>query len=304
MPSIDITLHSSWNVELTDEQASMLQRHVGAFRAADPESRSKIIQVSVDHMKSSWRQSVGFDRDHVEMVRVLLVLTTSCCSHISQFVRRYLYNRCRRERKRLKFQHRNWTFNDILVDAHQKEIDEMAVEMSGSRLGSAAYLGCYKKAVKIINERLDEETRVKYRAEAKKWTEQRPPHGQQQRYVYANHSIRWEVIESYQGCSRSTVSTQCGNFLSPCTANMECGLPFWGGTVMPMMNPQSCCTYNSLSTYSLTTYYLAMTSITSWAELPSKRVTKTGRGTQWSRTSRNGLPSPLVGAYFSPREVR
>ena len=31
MPSIDITLHSSWNVELTDEQASMLQRHVGAF---------------------------------------------------------------------------------------------------------------------------------------------------------------------------------------------------------------------------------------------------------------------------------
>ncbi|KAI9456959.1 hypothetical protein BJY52DRAFT_1187564 [Lactarius psammicola] len=60
--------------------------------------------------------------------------------------------------------------------------------MSGSRPGSAAYLGCYKKAVKIINERLDEETRVKYRAEAKKWTEQRPPHGQQQR-MFEKHGI-------------------------------------------------------------------------------------------------------------------
>ncbi|KAI9441037.1 hypothetical protein BJY52DRAFT_1195315 [Lactarius psammicola] len=176
----DITGEARCNVELTDEQASMLQRHVGAFQAADPEFQLKIIQVSVDHMKSSWQQSVGFNRDHVEM-----------------FVRRYLYNRCRRERKRLKFQHRNWMFNDILVDAHRKEIDKMAVEISGSRPGSAAYLGCYKKAIKIINERLDEETWVKYRAEAKKWTEQRPPHGQQQ-WMFEKHGINtmWEFSES------------------------------------------------------------------------------------------------------------
>jgi hypothetical protein len=81
---------------------------------------------------------------------------------------------------------------------HRKELDEMAVEMSESKAGSAAYLGCYKKAIKTINEGLDEETRVKYRADAKKWTEQKPPPRQQQRYVHADLSIKWEVSKSHQ----------------------------------------------------------------------------------------------------------
>jgi hypothetical protein len=70
-----------------------------------------------------------------------------------------------------------------VVDFHRKELDEMAAELSGAKGGSAAYIGSYKKAFRIIEEGLDEETRVMYRAEAKKWSEHKPPPRQQQRYV-------------------------------------------------------------------------------------------------------------------------
>ncbi len=102
----------------------------------------------------------------------------------------------------------------------------MALKMSGSKWGLAAYLSCYKKSIKAINRRLDEDTQVKYRAEAKKWTEQQAPPWQQQQYEHANHYVIWEVTKSYQGCLRSMVSTPCGTFLSPCTANMVCRLPY------------------------------------------------------------------------------
>ena len=59
----------------------------------------------------------------------------------------------------------------------------MAAELSGSKPGSVAYLACYGKAVKVIEEGLDEETWIKYRAEAKQWSEYKPPPRQQQRYV-------------------------------------------------------------------------------------------------------------------------
>jgi hypothetical protein len=58
----------------------------------------------------------------------------------------------------------------------------MAVEMSGSAPGSPRYLGFYQKAMKLVDEGLDEETRVKYRAEAKKWAEKTVPPQEQQRY--------------------------------------------------------------------------------------------------------------------------
>jgi hypothetical protein len=74
----------------------------------------------------------------------------------------------------------------------------MAAEMSESKAGSARYLGCYKKAVKVINEGLDENTRERYRAEAKTWTEQKLPPRQQQRYVHANHSLWMKLTESHQ----------------------------------------------------------------------------------------------------------
>jgi hypothetical protein len=88
---------------------------------------------------------------------------------------------------------KKWTYSDILIDSHRKELDEMAAEMSGDKAGSRAYLGCYKKAIKKIDEGLDEDTQVKYRAEAKKWTEQQPPPRQQHRYAHANYSMRRTV---------------------------------------------------------------------------------------------------------------
>lgn len=84
-----------------------------------------------------------------------------------------------------------------MVDVHRLEIDKMAAEMSESKPGSGAYLGCYKKAIKAIEEGLDEDTRQKYRAQATKWSEQQPPPRQQQRYV-RNHSIRSEATKFHR----------------------------------------------------------------------------------------------------------
>ncbi|KAI9433116.1 hypothetical protein H4582DRAFT_2082572 [Lactarius indigo] len=135
---------SKQDIEITDEQASMLQKHTAEFRAADADGRLKIIQDSVDRIERHWRQGAEFDRKVVETLVRLVPL--------------------------------------------QQELDKMAVEMSGSTPGSRSYLGCYRKAVKLIGERLDEDTQVKYRAEAKKWAEQGVPPRQQQR-MFEKHGI-------------------------------------------------------------------------------------------------------------------
>ena len=46
-----------------------------------------------------------------------------------------------------------------------------------------------------------------------------------------------------------------------------------------------------------------MTSIMSWEQHHSKPITKIGRGTQWSKTSRNGLPSLSVRSDFPRRKA-
>ncbi|KAH9027300.1 hypothetical protein EDB84DRAFT_1563480 [Lactarius hengduanensis] len=158
-------------IDLTDEQASMLQKHITEFRAADRRARSKIIRDSVDRIERHWQQDIDFDREVVETL-----------------VRRYLLNKCRRDRKKFNFRGKEWTYRDILVDHHREELDKMAVEMSGSAPGSPHYLGFYQKAIKLIDEGLDEETRVKYRAEAKKWAEKTVPPQEQQR-MFGKHAI-------------------------------------------------------------------------------------------------------------------
>ena len=70
---------------------------------------------------------------------------------------------------------RVWTENDIFIDIHRDEVDKLAAEMSGSKAGLPAYLAYYEKAFKTVKDGLDKDTRVKYQAEAKKWTEHRPP---------------------------------------------------------------------------------------------------------------------------------
>ena len=76
---------------------------------------------------------------------------------------------------------RVWTENDIFIDIHRDEVDKLAAEMSGSKAGLPAYLAYYEKAFKTIKDGLDKDTRVKYQAEAKKWTEHRPPPREQMR---------------------------------------------------------------------------------------------------------------------------
>ena len=66
-----------------------------------------------------------------------------------------------------------WTENDIFIDKHHDEVNNLAAKMSGSKVGLLAYLACYKKAFKMIKDGLDKDTRVKYQAEAKEWTEHR-----------------------------------------------------------------------------------------------------------------------------------
>ena len=105
--------------------------------------------------------------------------------------RRYLYDKIRRDRKVPAF-HRNWTYKDIVVDIHHKELDKMAAELSGSTPSSVAYLACYGKAFKTIEEGLEEEAWVKYRAEAKRWSEHKPPQASSSAAAAvgdANHSI-------------------------------------------------------------------------------------------------------------------
>jgi hypothetical protein len=80
-----------------------------------------------------------------------------------------------------------------LIDEHREDIDAMAATMSKSDPGSRAYLACYKNAIKVVEEGLDDETRLKYRAEAKKWSEQQPPPQHQRRYVQASCFIRSAV---------------------------------------------------------------------------------------------------------------
>ena len=68
-----------------------------------------------------------------------------------------------------------------MTDVHHQELDKMASEMSGLKAGLVAYIACYVKALKTIEEGLDEDTRIKYRAEAKQWSEYKPPPHQQHR---------------------------------------------------------------------------------------------------------------------------
>ena len=60
----------------------------------------------------------------------------------------------------------------------------MALTMSDSAAGLAEYLGCYQKALKTILGGLTEGAIAKYKAQVKRWTEDKPPPQQQCLYVY------------------------------------------------------------------------------------------------------------------------
>ncbi|KAF8262217.1 hypothetical protein EI94DRAFT_1704942 [Lactarius quietus] len=125
------------DIELTEDQLDMLQKHVSEFRAADLPRRFTI---------SGWQSEAAFNR--------------------------------------MKGQK---TYRDIVMDVYRKELHTMALSMSDSKAGSAEYLGCYQKALKTVLGGLTEEAISKYKAQAKRWTEDRLP-PQQQRRMMEKHS--------------------------------------------------------------------------------------------------------------------
>ncbi|KAF8258204.1 hypothetical protein EI94DRAFT_1708190 [Lactarius quietus] len=155
-------------VWLTDEQASMVQTQVADFRAGDIATCIDIIWDCVEQLKRSWIHDVDFNRNVVE-------------TH----VHRYLQMKCRRDQKTPIF-HKKWTFSDIVINVHHEEFDKMAAKMLGCKAGSPAYLRCYKKALKIIEDRMDNNDKVKYQADTKKWTKHKPPPQQQLRQTALN----------------------------------------------------------------------------------------------------------------------
>jgi hypothetical protein len=90
---------------------------------------------------------------------------------------------------------RKWTFRDVVIDVHRGELHNMALSMSDSKAGSPDYLQCYQKALKTILDGLSDDDKSKYRAQAKKLTEETLLPRQQIRYVHAHHLFRREVTE-------------------------------------------------------------------------------------------------------------
>ncbi|KAF8256592.1 hypothetical protein EI94DRAFT_1821722 [Lactarius quietus] len=119
---------------LTEDQLDMLQKHVSEFRAANLPCQLTIVKDCVTNIQSGWQSEATFNRMKVQML-----------------VCRYLYNKGRRSKKKSTLNlGQKWTYRDIVMDIHRKELHIMALSMSNSAAGSAEYLGCYQKAVKTI----------------------------------------------------------------------------------------------------------------------------------------------------------
>ncbi|KAF8269147.1 hypothetical protein EI94DRAFT_1699718 [Lactarius quietus] len=151
------------DIELTEDQLNMLQKHVSEFRAADLPCRFTI---------SGWQSEATFNRMKVQTL-----------------IHWYLYNKGRRSKKKSTLNlGRKWTYRDTVMDVYRKELHTMALSMSDSKAGSAEYLRCYQKALKTVLGGLTEEVISKYKAQAKRWTEDRPPPWQQCRQMMEKHS--------------------------------------------------------------------------------------------------------------------
>ncbi|KAF8266975.1 hypothetical protein EI94DRAFT_1802293 [Lactarius quietus] len=166
---------------LTEDQLDMLQKHVSEFRAADLPRRLTIVKDCVTNIQSGWQSEATFNRMKVQTL-----------------VRWYLYNKGRRSKKKSTLNlGRKWTYRDIVMDVHCKELHIMALSMSNSAAGSAEYLGCYQKAVKTIFGGLTEEEITKYKAQAKRWTKDNPPPRQQRRMLEKHSKSTFRQFAQY-----------------------------------------------------------------------------------------------------------
>ncbi|KAF8259614.1 hypothetical protein EI94DRAFT_1813057 [Lactarius quietus] len=184
------------DIELTEDQLDMLQKHVSEFQAANLPCWFTIVRDCVTYIQSGWQSEAAFNRMKVQTL-----------------VHWYLYNKGRRSKKKSTLNlGRKWTYRDIVMDVYRKELHTMALSMSDSKAGSAEYLGFYQKALKTVLGGLTEEAISKYKAQAKRWTEDRPPPWQQRRmmekhskstfrqfaqYVYDQFGMRIAIFTAY-----------------------------------------------------------------------------------------------------------
>lgn len=140
-----------------------------------------------------------FDREIVAGVSGRSAISGHTHMPPSQLVRRYLFGSARPPRKKSIFSLRKkWSYRDVVQDKHRAEINKLAAELSGSGPGSLDYLSQYKAAFATVEGSLTDEVRMKYRADAITWSDEKPPASVQYRYVHANCSGRWQVTKPYQ----------------------------------------------------------------------------------------------------------
>ncbi|KAF8266489.1 hypothetical protein EI94DRAFT_1803004 [Lactarius quietus] len=196
------------DIELTEDQLNMLQKHVSEFQAANLPCRFTIVRDCVTYIQSGWQSEATFNRMKVQML-----------------VCWYLYNKGRRSKKKSTLNlGRKWTYRDIVMDVYHKELHTMALSMSDSKAGSAEYLGCYQKALKTVLGGLTEEVISKYKAQAKRWTEDRLSPRQQHRmmekhsksmfwqfaqYVYDQFGMQIAIFTTYRDAKGDPAITLC-----------------------------------------------------------------------------------------------
>jgi hypothetical protein len=249
--------YSRPDIALNDEHMLILSRRLADFRTADLAARNDMVIDCTARIKRVWKEKAKFDKDIIECVSTSPVTWCLTRGHshnlLFQHVRRYMFANSRPAKKKSIFSVRTtWTYTDVVVYHHRVEIDKLATELANSKSGSPLYLGCYRPALQKIEEGLTDDMRMRYRAEAKIWTEQKPPPSVQYRYVHAIQSGKWQatnlIIE--QVCFRSTVCRRSKTFLNLFIANLGCALSSWGGTKILVQTSQKLFgTYKSLSTY-------------------------------------------------------
>jgi hypothetical protein len=120
---------------------------------------------------------------------------------------------------------KKWTYLDVVRFNHSDEIGNLAVETSGSKRGSPAYIAAYKPALMDLEKTLSEEVRIKYKSDAMKWTEESPPRTEQHRYLLFSYSSAWEMSNfTEQACSRNIACAHFANSLRQYSWSTGCAL--------------------------------------------------------------------------------
>ena len=89
---------------------------------------------------------------------------------------------------------KKWAYLEVVRFNHTKELKNLAIEWLGFQQEFPAFLATYKPALKEVEKSLSEELRIKYRADAIKWTNDKPPQSEQYWYVHASYSSQWNTF--------------------------------------------------------------------------------------------------------------